>query len=75
MTFDRNAQLAAKMLVCSYTVRDLLDKIRTLEADTQVPLEEKFFQIKKIREEISKVGMEIDNIKREVTLLKSYNVN
>lgn len=75
MTDIRRDQLATKMLVCSYVVRGLLDKIRTLEADTDVPLEEKLSQIKKIREEMTKVGTEIDSIKKEITLLKSYSVN
>ena len=75
MTDIRRNQLAAKMLVASYTVRELLDKIRTLETATEVPLEEKISEIKKIREEMTKVGTEIDSIKKEITLLKSYNVN
>lgn len=75
MTDVRRDQLAMKMLVCSYIVRELLDKIRTLETDTNVPPAEKFSQIKKIRDEMNKVGTEIDNIKKEITLLKSYSVN
>lgn len=75
MTDIRRDHLTAKMLVCSYVVRGLLDKIRTLEADTDVPLEEKLSEIKKIREEMTKVGTEIDSIKKEITLLKSYSVN
>ena len=75
MTDVRRDQLATKMLVCSYIVRGLLDKIRTLETDTDVPLEEKLSQIKKIREEMTKVGTEIDSIKKEITLLRSYSVN
>lgn len=71
----RRDQLAAKMLVCSYVVRGLLDKIRTLEGATDVPLEEKLSRIKKIRDEMTKVSTEIDSIKKEITLLKSYNVN
>jgi type I restriction-modification system DNA methylase subunit len=75
MTDIRCDQLAAKMLVCSYVVRGLLDKIRTLEGATEVPLAEKLSEIKKIKDEITKVGTEIDSIKKEITLLKSYSVN
>jgi type I restriction-modification system DNA methylase subunit len=75
MTDVRRDQLAAKMLVCSYIVRGLLDKIRTLEANTDVPFAEKISEIKKIKEEMTKVGTEIDSIKKEITLLKSYSVN
>ena len=75
MTDIRRDQLAAKMLVCSYTARNLLERIAALEADTQLTSEEKFTQIKIIRDEITKVGTEIDSIKKEVKLLETYNVN
>lgn len=75
MSESRRVQLSANMLVCSYTVKNLLTKIYALEADTEVPLEEKLSQIKKIKDEITKVGAEIDKIKKEITLLNSYNVN
>ncbi len=75
MSESRRALLSANMLACSYTVKNLLARIYALEEDTQVSVEEKLSQIKKIREEITKVGMEIDSIKKEITLLNSYNVN
>ncbi len=71
----RRDQLAAKMLVASYTARNLLERISALEVDAELTSEEKFTQIKIIREEISKVGTEIDSIKRELTLLNAYTVN
>lgn len=75
MSDARRIQLSANMLVCSYTVKNLLSKIYEIEADTEVPSEEKLVEIKKIKEEITKVGKEIDKIKKEITLLNSYNVN
>lgn len=75
MSESRRVQLSANMLVCSYTVKNLLTKIYALEADMEVPVEEKLSEIKKIRDEITKVGKEIDKIKKEITLLNSYNVN
>ena len=71
----RRAQLSASMIVCNYTVRALLSKIAGLELDTKVSVEEKFSQIKKIKDEITKAGTEIDSIKKEITLLNSYNLN
>lgn len=76
MTYDaRRDGLAAKMLVASFTVRDLLAKISVLEKTTELSLNEKLEQIKIIKEEITKVGVEIDSIKREITLLNAYSVN
>jgi hypothetical protein len=75
MSDIRRDQLAAKMLVASYTARNLLERIGALEADKELTTEEKFTQIKIIREEISKVGTEIDSIKKEITLLNAYTVN
>jgi hypothetical protein len=75
MTADPRVQLSAKMLVCSYTVRDLLNKIHVLEEDTKMPLSDKLVEIRKIRSEIEKVGTEIDGIKRSLRLLETYSVN
>lgn len=71
----RKIQLSAKMLVCSHTVKDLLAQIHAIEDDTETPPELKLEQIKKIRDEMTKVGTEIDSLKKEITLLNSYNVN
>jgi len=75
MSDYRRALLSANMLACSYTVKNLLTKIYALEADTQAPLEEKLSEIKKIKDEITKVGTEIDSIKKEITLLNDHRVN
>lgn len=71
----RRTTLVAKLLIASHTVRDLIAKIKEIEADTQTPSNEKLSEIKKIKEEITKVGTEIDSIKQEITLLSAYNIN
>lgn len=71
----RRVQLSTNMLICSHTVKKLLLKIAELEQDTEAPLEAKLSEIKKIKDEITKVGTEIDSIKKEITLLNTYNVN
>jgi uncharacterized protein Yka (UPF0111/DUF47 family) len=77
MTTDvaRRTSLMAKLLIASHEVKSLIYQIKEIEADTRSALNEKLSKIKKIREEISKVGTEIDNLKREITLLNTYNVN
>ena len=75
MTESKRVQLSANMLACNYTVKTLLAKISALEADQQLSIDEKLVQIKKIKEEITKVGTEIDSIKKEIILLNSYDVN
>jgi len=75
MNTNRRDQLITNMIVCNFTVRNLLDKIYALEADTESSVDDKFCEIKKIREEITKVGAEIDNIKKEITLLKTHTIN
>lgn len=72
---SRRDQLAARMMVCSYTMKELIVKIGDLEKDTQLSNEEKFEEIKNIRLEISKVGTEIDSLKKEIKLLESYSIN
>ncbi len=75
MNSYRRALLSANMLACNYTVKNLLSKIYALEADTQTTSEEKLSEIKKIKDEITKVSTEIDSIKKEITLLNDYSVN
>ncbi len=75
MSYDRRISLNARVVVAKHTLRNLLDQIKEIEADTEADVNVKLFQIKKIKEQITKVGMEIDSIKREITLLNTYNVN
>ena len=75
MNESRRAQLSANMLACSYTVKKLLMRIAEIEGDTETSLDDRLSQIKKIKDEITKVGTEIDSIKKEITLLNAYNVN
>lgn len=75
MNDDRRVQLSTNMLVCNFTVKKLLLRIAELEQDADAPLETKLTEIKKIKDEITKVGTEIDSIKKEITLLNTFNVN
>ena len=72
---QNHSQLSAKMLICNYIVRDLLNKISEIEEDTEATITEKISKMKKIRDEITKVGTEIDNLKKEINLLNTYRVN
>jgi len=67
--------LTVKLSMAIANVKLLMQKINEIETDTQTPAIEKLSQIKKIREELSKVGTEIDIIKKEITLLNAYRVN
>ena len=63
-----------KMKTYSFTLKNLLEQIQVIESDIDGDLNERLFQIKKIKEEITKVCTEIDNAKKELTLV-NYNVN
>lgn len=67
--------LASRMLIAVHTAKNLIEEINKIEGDTQIPITERLSKIKKIREEMTKVSTEIDNIKREFTLLTAHNVN
>jgi peptidoglycan hydrolase CwlO-like protein len=77
MTVDntRGITLTARMVVARHTLKNLITQIKEIEGDAQADVNAKLSQIKKIKEEITKVGMEIDSIKREIRLLNSYSVN
>jgi uncharacterized protein Yka (UPF0111/DUF47 family) len=70
-----SVHLHAHLVKAINTVKELLRQIKELEANTQMLAIEKLSEIKKIREELNKVGTEIDNIKREIKLLDSYRLN
>jgi hypothetical protein len=67
--------LELKLVEAAGTVRKLLEEIYEIEADTQMPDITKLSRIQKIRAELTKVNVEIDNVKKEITLLNSYRVN
>jgi hypothetical protein len=71
----RKTQLTIKMKVCLHVLKTLLQQIKTIEADKQAPINDRLLQIKKIQEELSKVGTEIDTIKKEIKLIQTYNLN
>lgn len=71
----RRITLNARLVVAKHTVQNLLQQIKEIESNVQTDVNEKLSQIKKIREEITKVGTEIDSIKKEITLLNAYSVN
>ena len=75
MDDSRKISLSAKLLVCTHTVRDLITQIKKIEDDAQAPVNEKLSKIKIIREEITKVGAEIDKLKNEIKLLRAYSIN
>jgi hypothetical protein len=72
---SKQSLLSTRMLIAAHTARGLLEQIKKIEENIQTSTMEKFSQIKKIREEIVKVGVEVDNIKREFTILSTHNVN
>ena len=76
MTLDfQKYRLMQQMTTCSQILKHLLQRLDDIENDTATLPEIKLAEIKKIREEIAKVGQEIDTIKKEITLLNSYRVN
>lgn len=70
-----NTTLINRLVVANHTVKVLLRKLDDIEKNTQAPVSEKTAQIKKIRDEMTKVAGEIDNINKEIKLLRSYHIN
>jgi hypothetical protein len=75
MSEERKVILGAKLVSCLQLVKSLLKQINEIEADTQTPANEKLFKIKNIRKELNEVGTEIDSVKKEVNLLRTYHIN
>lgn len=75
MSTARRISLNARVVVARHTLYNLLGQIKEIESDSEADVNDKLSKIKKIKEEMVKVGTEIDSIKREITLLNTYNVN
>lgn len=67
--------LEIRLVTAKETARSLLFRIQEIEKTNNAQLIEKISEIKMIREEISKVGTEIDSIKKEITLLNNHHLN
>lgn len=67
--------LATKLMIAANSIKELVEQIKEIENDQTITPTEKLAQIKNIREEIKKVGTEIDNLKKEVTFLSSNQLN
>jgi len=73
--FGRRGTLETRLVVAKETVRSLLFRIHEIEMSAQLSDNEKLSKIKIIKDEMIKVGTEIDNIKKEINFLNSYSVN
>jgi len=71
----RKAQLTIQLKFCVDILKDLLNQIKCVENDTQESTNDKLLKIKKIREELSKVGTEIDSIKKEIKIIRTCSLN
>ena len=71
----RRSNLETRLVVAKETIRSLLYAVSKIEHNAQLTDNEKLSEIKKIKEEMTKVGTEIDSIKKEITLLNNYHVN
>lgn len=67
--------LEIRLVTAKETARSLLFRIQEIEKSDNATIIEKISEIKMIKEEISKVGTEIDSIKKEITLLNNYHLN
>jgi len=71
----KKSQLAIQLQLYSNILKDLLNQIKCIENDNQTSNNDKFLQMKKIRDELSKVGTEIDSIKKEIKIVHTQNLN
>lgn len=72
---EKKVQLTIKMRMCTHILKELLQEIKYIENNNKTPINDRILQMKKIREELSKVGAEIDNIKKEIKLTQTYSLN
>lgn len=67
--------LIIKMFVLRQMVQDCLEEISKIETDEKMSVETKLLEIEKIKKELTKVGAEVDILKKEIKLLSTCNIN
>jgi len=67
--------LTNKFTSCKWELKHLLGQVKEIEKDKYANENDSLVKIKIIREQITKVGMEIDSIKKEIMMLSSRNTN
>lgn len=67
--------LLARLTIAIDNIKELIQQITKIEEDDQMPEIEKLSEIRKIKEEINKVSIEIDTVKNDIRLLNTYRVN
>lgn len=61
--------------MASCTVKELLLKISEIELNYEISTIEKISLIKNIREELTKVNIEVDDIKKEIIIINTHYIN
>ena len=67
--------LANRFNVCKWQLKHFLRQVKEMEKNKFYNENDRISKIKIINEEIVKVGMEIDNIKKEIIMLGSQHIN
>ena len=71
----RKDDLYSKLKIYKQILEDSLIRLKEIEDDIVTQPKDKLSKIKKIKEEITKVGEQIDIVKKEIILLSSFNIN
>lgn len=74
MSDAKKTNIFAKMVTYNQTLKNLLRQIQEIEDDKFGSVTARKSKLKKIKEEITKVGTEIDIARKELTLT-DYNIN
>ena len=67
--------VTGKLTVCKLRLEYLLEQIKKINDDEQLSVSDKVSKIKIIKIEIDIVGQEVDTIKKEINLSKTYTIN
>lgn len=60
---------------CHQQAKAYLNEINELEKNSQLSDTEKLFELEIIKEKIKIISVEIDNIKKDITLLTDFSIN
>lgn len=67
--------LETRLTKCLVIVKGLIKEMDVVEFNPNLTKDQKLEELQKIRDELNKVTLEIDNVKKEIKLLSTRHLN
>lgn len=69
MNQSKVSRLSTRLIICEHQLKIIMEKIQEINNDREMSEENRLAELKIIKDKISKVGVEIDNVKNSIKLV------